>query len=134
MIAAIAIPNLFNAIDRGKQSRTMADLRSIGTACESYSMDTGSYPGPTEEWVGLEEIASSLEPVYIRELPRTDGWGHALLYWSDGRSYRIVSPGKDGETMRDWRGEIEPGATTHFAADIVFGDARFLAWPEGTQQ
>ena len=27
IIAAIAIPNLLNAIDRGKQKRTMADLR-----------------------------------------------------------------------------------------------------------
>jgi general secretion pathway protein G len=36
IIAAIAIPNLLNAIDRGKQKRTMADLRSIGTAVESY--------------------------------------------------------------------------------------------------
>ena len=27
IIAAIAIPNLLNAIDRGKQKRTMADMR-----------------------------------------------------------------------------------------------------------
>ena len=39
IIAAIAIPNLLNAIDRGKQKRTMADLRSVGTAIESYSID-----------------------------------------------------------------------------------------------
>src|SRR6185295_4709391 len=30
IIAAIAIPNLLNAIDRSKQKRDMADLRSIG--------------------------------------------------------------------------------------------------------
>ena len=28
IIAAVAIPNLLNAVDRGKQKRTMADLRS----------------------------------------------------------------------------------------------------------
>ena len=39
IIAAIAIPNLLNAIDRGKQKRTMADLRSIGTAVESYAIE-----------------------------------------------------------------------------------------------
>ena len=44
IIAAIAIPNLLNAIDRGKQKRTMADLRSIGTAIESYSIDNNFYP------------------------------------------------------------------------------------------
>ncbi|NIM01008.1 MAG: prepilin-type N-terminal cleavage/methylation domain-containing protein, partial [Acidobacteria bacterium] len=44
IIAAIAIPNLLNAIDRGKQKRTMADLRSIGTAVEEYSVDNTVYP------------------------------------------------------------------------------------------
>jgi general secretion pathway protein G len=134
IIAAIAIPNLLNAIDRGKQKRTMADLRSIGTVCEAYSIDNNRYPGPTEDWVEVGEIASLVEPVYIRTMPTVDGWGHPLLYWSDGESYRIVSPGEDGEVMRDWRGEVEPGGATHFAADIVFGDGQFLAWPEGMQQ
>jgi len=32
VIAAISLPNLMAAIDKGKQKRTMADLRSIGTA------------------------------------------------------------------------------------------------------
>ena len=40
IIAAIAIPNLLNAIDRGKQKRTMADMRSIGTSVESYAIDS----------------------------------------------------------------------------------------------
>ena len=39
IIAAIVIPNLLNAVDRSKQKRTMADMRSVGTACESYSVD-----------------------------------------------------------------------------------------------
>ena len=44
IIAAIAIPNLLNAIDRGKQKRTMADMRSIGTAMESFAVDNNVYP------------------------------------------------------------------------------------------
>ena len=39
IIAAIAIPNLLNAINRGRQKRTMADMRSIATAVESYAVD-----------------------------------------------------------------------------------------------
>jgi prepilin-type N-terminal cleavage/methylation domain-containing protein len=47
IIAAIAIPNLLNAIDRGKQKRTMADMRTIGAAVESYSVDVSFPPaGP----------------------------------------------------------------------------------------
>ena len=32
IIAAIAIPNLLNAIHRGRQKRTMSDMRTVGTA------------------------------------------------------------------------------------------------------
>ena len=39
IIAAIAIPNLLNAIQRGKQKRTMADMRSIATSIEAFSVD-----------------------------------------------------------------------------------------------
>ena len=44
IIAAIAIPNLLNAINRGRQKRTMADMRSIATAVESYEVDFNFYP------------------------------------------------------------------------------------------
>ena len=44
IIAAIAIPNLLNAIDRGKQKRTMVDMRSIGTAVESCAIYINYYP------------------------------------------------------------------------------------------
>ena len=44
IIAAIAIPNLLNAINRGRQKRTMADIRTIGTAVEAYAVDKSFYP------------------------------------------------------------------------------------------
>ena len=43
IIAAIAIPNLLNAIQRGKQKRTMGDMRTVGTANETYSLDANQY-------------------------------------------------------------------------------------------
>ena len=49
IIAAIAIPNLLNAINRGRQKRTMADMRSIATAIETYSVDYGFYPKNTTQ-------------------------------------------------------------------------------------
>ncbi|HEV8268147.1 MAG TPA: prepilin-type N-terminal cleavage/methylation domain-containing protein, partial [Thermoanaerobaculia bacterium] len=39
IIVAIAIPNLLNAIQRGKQKRSMADLRATATASEAYAVD-----------------------------------------------------------------------------------------------
>jgi hypothetical protein len=126
----MAVPSLLDAIDRGKQKRSVADIRFVGLVCEAYSVDNDRYPGPTDGLVPLAAIAASVSPVYIRMLPEQDGWGHTLLYWSDGAHYRIVSPGKDGNTERDWSGQFEAGPTRTFDSDIVYGDGKFLAWPE----
>src|SRR5437867_7536931 len=44
ILAAIAIPNLLNAVQRGKQKRSMADMRSLATAIEAYAVDNNVYP------------------------------------------------------------------------------------------
>src|SRR3989442_7420043 len=76
IIAAIAIPNLLNAIDRGKQKRTMADMRSIGTAVESYAVDNNFYPKNLANSPAAT-ISSHLSPSYIKTVPTADGWNKA---------------------------------------------------------
>src|SRR5437867_13270949 len=67
IIAAIAIPNLLNAIDRGKQKRTMADIRSVGTAVEEYVLDNNFYPIQGTQGSLNPTISGFLEPVYIKD-------------------------------------------------------------------
>src|SRR5437867_5795441 len=76
IIAAIAIPNLLNAIDRGKQKRTMADIRSIGTATEAYSVDTNIYPTAAD----ATALKTVLETTYIKKMPMQDGWNNNIVY------------------------------------------------------
>lgn len=44
ILAAIAIPNFLEAQTRSKVSRTRADMRSLATALDSYTVDTGRIP------------------------------------------------------------------------------------------
>src|SRR5580765_5913061 len=44
ILAAIAIPNLLTAMQRSKQKRTVADIRTIATCVEAYSADKNAYP------------------------------------------------------------------------------------------
>jgi type II secretion system protein G len=44
ILAAIAVPNFLNAQMRARLARVQADLRSISTGLEMYSMDYGTYP------------------------------------------------------------------------------------------
>src|SRR5436305_932704 len=43
ILAAIAIPNLLTAMQRARQKRSMADMRSIATAWESRATETNQY-------------------------------------------------------------------------------------------
>jgi hypothetical protein len=126
LLAALAVPGLLAAADGDRAQDSLDDIRSIAVACEGFSTHTRRYPGPTDGWVAVDELAVFLEPIYIATLPRTDAWDQPFLYWSDGSSYRILSTGADGQMDRDWSSVSEPvGADRQ--GDIVFGDGRVLA-------
>src|SRR5471030_2425318 len=94
IIVAIAIPNLLNAIQRAKQKRSMADLRSAGTAAEAYAVDFNHYPAaaglslpsgitwPVTTTFGKPGSGFNLQvaPTYIRVLPIVDGWQSFFTY------------------------------------------------------
>jgi prepilin-type N-terminal cleavage/methylation domain-containing protein len=44
ILAAIAVPNFLEAQTRAKVSRAKADIRSLATALEAYSVDNNKYP------------------------------------------------------------------------------------------
>jgi general secretion pathway protein G len=127
IIAAIAIPNLLNAIDRGKQKRTMADLRTLGTAIESYAIDNQGYP---TAGTNLPVLASVLEPLYLRTAPVNDGWSRAFSVSCTAADYTVCSGGKDGGACINDAG----GTTQAFDDSITFANGQFAQWPEGAQQ
>jgi hypothetical protein len=128
LLAALAVPGLLAAAEGGRARDSLADIRSIAVACEGFSTHARRYPGPTDGWVAVDELAVFLEPIYIASLPRTDAWDHPFLYWSDGASYRILSTGADGQMDRDWSSVAEPLRSAG-QGDIVFGDGRVLVSP-----
>ena len=44
IIVAISLVNMFNAIQRAKQKRSMGDMKSLATAIEAYATDQNFYP------------------------------------------------------------------------------------------
>ena len=130
IIAAIAIPNLLNAIDRGKQKRTMADLRSMGTAIEEYSIDNNFYPIAAT----LAALSDQVTPSYIRALPAGDGWGQDFEVDSVKTLYTLASCGKGSVGVcASACAAAGCGKTQLFADDIIFSVGSFVQWPEGKQ-
>jgi len=128
IIAAIAIPNLLNAVDRGRQKRTMADLRSVGTAVESYAIDVSLYPTAAD----INALAASIDAIYARSMSTKDAWYNDLVYIPDaGTGYTVGSGGKNGGALTIVG---TGGPTTGFDDAIIFSDGRFVQWPDGPQR
>jgi general secretion pathway protein G len=137
ILAAIAIPNLLNAVQRGKQKRSMSDMRTMATAVEAYAVDNNVYPSGqcTGKFTAVSTVLtdtslSVLAPTYIANPVRKDGWSNFFLYntGSNNQEYGFRSRGRDGTT-----GAIDCTTTTNFNSDILYSNGGFLQFPEGSQ-
>jgi general secretion pathway protein G len=154
ILAAIAIPNLLTAMQRSKQKRTMADVRTLATAWEARATDVNKYNAAgTISAISLctnpvtaVQLSGALSPTYIKLMPAKDGWGNPLKFYADqawnnaapAQAYLIWSAAKDGTTdpasSTCFEGTAATGgATTNFDNDIIYGNGSFIQYPEGVQ-
>lgn len=131
IVAAIAIPNLLTAMQKGKQKASMGDIKTIGLAVEMYIADNGKAP----EGKTLLEIKDKLEPFYIKTLPLKDGWGNDFHYrhgtGDKQKEYAVAAGGKDG-MFDGWEQSGVYIITTMdgFGKDIIFADGKFTYGPK----
>ena len=125
ILAAIAIPNFLTAKERAKQKRTMAAMRSVASAVETYRVEKNAFPE------NLDGINAS----------KVDGWGHALRYecFKDEEAnvctqYAITSAGKDGVFESESARTYTEQTTSHFDCDILFANGQFVQLPEGVRK
>lgn len=128
LFAIIAIPNLLLAMQRSDQKRTMADMRTIATAWEARATDRNTYLVGRPGNVSYEDLRRVLEPKYVRDLPRTDGWGNPFQFIGKDQEYSIRALGSDHRMDA----KPVPGAITDFARDIIYTNGTFVTYPEGT--
>ena len=137
LLAAIAIPNLMNAMQRSKQRRTMADMRNIALAWENYETEHNTYRAagytPFPDQIPPDDFRNQLQPTYLRTVPVTDGWGRSFRFGvssagAAGGAYQIVSLAANGLPE-----ENLVGATTDFDDDIVYENGSFITFPANIQ-
>lgn len=128
LAAAIIVPDYRVAVMRNAQKRTMADMHSIAAAWEARADDVHSYAvAPrNKRLVTASELARALEPKYIRNLPRVDGWGAEYQFTADAETYVIRSLGRDHKSDR----ADASGATSSFDSDIIYSNGSFVQYPE----
>ncbi|MFC2144251.1 prepilin-type N-terminal cleavage/methylation domain-containing protein [Acidobacteriota bacterium] len=134
IIAAIAIPNLLNAINRGRQKRSMADVRTVGTAVEAYAVDMAFYPTFGAGAVTATcTLVGNLEPTYVKTVPREDGWRTNFYASSQSRFYTLASAARDKILSDGSLVGYSAGITSDMDCDIVYSNGSFVQYPEGVQ-
>jgi hypothetical protein len=117
IVSSIAVPNLLTAIQRSKRSRTVADMRALGTALGSFQIDKDTFPvqSPEQDW------NDELLPAMYYQGASKDAWETPFRYWSDGEGYTLTSYGKDRQKGGGESGMYE------FDADIIYINGSFVA-------
>jgi general secretion pathway protein G len=148
IIAALLIPNFIDALQKGKQKRTMGDQKNIGTAMFSYQTDMaqGAAAGAGITLADFAPITAVdlealLSPQYIQTIPVFDGWKENYEYWltpdpealAPGVPQRenlmaSFSGGRDGNASLGnyTAANFEP---TDYDQDLVWANGFFVRWP-----
>ena len=118
IIATIAVPQLLDAVDRGRQRRTMGDMRNIATANGTFRVDTGAYAAA---------LVADLQPNYMQVVPTNDAWAGAWTY-AGGATYTLTSLGADGAA-----GPAPPAPWVNdpYEPDLVLQNGQFTQAPTG---
>ncbi len=129
IVAAIAIPNLLVALQKGKQKATMGDMKSVGTALEIYTTDNSMVPNAT---LPVLNTATYFIPFYIKVLPLTDSWGTAWTYASGSTpsdQYSVTSLGRNKATDGAMTEMYQVTKLADFNYDITFSNGQFTLGP-----
>lgn len=120
VLAAIIVPSAFRAIEKGKVSRAVADLRAIGKAAMAYYADVGDFPG-SKGHPQNEPLQNGSDPGFVRKPDKdwkTDrddvSYGGNLDAW-DGpylEKWPERHPWGNVYTWNYWRDYPVPGTST----------------------
>ncbi len=150
IIAGMLVPFLIDALQKGKQKRTLGEMRNVGTCWMSWLTDqvsagaagskarTYSLSNLTE--VTRQSLFNSLylsqDFFYCQTIPGSDGWGYGFEYYQNAQvllgaqAIAIRSSGRDG-LFSGLTYEIGPFVSTLYGADMVWADGLFIRYPAG---
>lgn len=152
IIAAILIPNLIDALQKAKQKRSVADVRTIGTAWMSWLTDaagsSAAGSSATYTWLGTSFSHANLQTLlrpsntffYIQELPQFDAWQTEYQFGFIGATANLLSGANVMAIRSLGRDKTASGTTytpgpfiaTDYDQDIVWADGYFVRYPSGS--
>jgi general secretion pathway protein G len=102
LLMALVGPRFIRQEEKAKSRAARAQLELLGTALDTFRLDTGRYPSTQEGLAGLNQRPFGLDRwdgPYLKKAVPADPWGRPYYYRSPGeggRPYDLFSYGADG--------------------------------------
>ncbi len=103
-LIALLVTNLTGQADKAKVDQTKIAFGQLTSNLQLYRVNVGKYP-TTEQ--GLKALVANpgdnknWRGPYTEENKLKDPWGNDIQYSSDGKSFKLISPGIDGNLGTD---------------------------------
>ncbi len=94
ILAAVVIPNIIGHDEEARRQATRTSIGALEQSVQVFAMrHNGKLPDSLEELtVGTDDA-----PGLLREGALADSWGTPFQYTKQGKKFKIVSAGPDGE-------------------------------------
>lgn len=129
IIAAIAVPQLVDYIQRARCERTEADARTIASSLGAYYNDYDKYPA-----TGIATLIACLQAGYLDLVPPMDGWNNPWVYTAvavggaPDQSYSLESYAKDAAAGPiATKDQINPNDPQRHSYDVVINVGKFTS-------
>jgi len=99
LLAGLVGPTLWNKLGGAKTGVAATQIKSIGTALDSYRLDMGKYPKVLDDLVKNNSGKNRWNGPYIKSLPK-DPWDNEYQYQKPGKhnkDYDLYSLGADAQ-------------------------------------
>lgn len=94
ILAAVVIPNIMGHDEEARRQATRTSITAIEQAVQVFAMrHNGKLPDSLEELT----IGTDDAPGLLKEGALADSWGTPFSYSKQGKRFKIISAGPDGE-------------------------------------
>lgn len=138
LLAAFAVPKLFEAINKSKGAQGDADLKTISAALERYYFDHNAYPVPVgaNDAAKMTDLKTKLAEYLKKGATLKNGFGQGFFYGTDATGtagFVLIDPKNEqgtyssvcGHTGLDWT----PSASMTFSAALTSTEISACALP-----
>src|SRR5437016_1665024 len=104
VLAGIVVPKFTKRSEQARIAAATTDIANLGTALDTFEVDTGRYPTSDEGLRALMDApgnAKEWKGPYLKRTVEKDPWGNPYVYHAPGQhnptSYDLYSYGADGQ-------------------------------------